>query len=107
MLYYYKTMGVISITQHLMWTIFVDSDEEKKDEYLGSRISSKSFLEIMEEAIKTFMNFLKADRENHFRLFTRLFRIKNPRTTTIDPTHLVLLKKVNHKVRTSICQKLL
>ncbi|KAI3809755.1 hypothetical protein L1987_19355 [Smallanthus sonchifolius] len=41
-----------------------DSEEEKKDEYLGSRIPSLSFLKIMEEAIKTFMNFLRADKEN-------------------------------------------
>lgn len=73
-----------------------DSDDEKKDEYLGSRISSDSFLVIMEEAIKTFMNFLKADKENHFHIFTDLFRIKNPRTS-VDPTLLLLLKKVNHK----------
>ncbi|XP_071703198.1 uncharacterized protein [Rutidosis leptorrhynchoides] len=73
-----------------------DSDEEKKDEYLGSRISSESFLVIMEEAIKTFMNFLKADKENHFQIFTHLFRTKNSRTS-VDPTVLLLLKKVNHK----------
>ncbi|KAL4573508.1 hypothetical protein LXL04_020317 [Taraxacum kok-saghyz] len=73
-----------------------DSDEEKKDDYLGSRISSDSFLVIMEEAIKTFMNFLKADKENHFQIFTHLFRSKNPRTS-VDPTILLLLKKVNHK----------
>lgn len=73
-----------------------DSDEEKKDEYLGSRISSESFLVIMEEAIRTFMNFLKADKENHFQIFSHLFRNKNPRTS-VDPTVLLLLKKVNHK----------
>ncbi|KAI3515786.1 hypothetical protein L1887_14690 [Cichorium endivia] len=73
-----------------------DSDEEKKDEYLGSRISSDSFLVIMEEAIKTFMSFLKADKENHFQIFAQLFGIKNPRTS-VDPTILMLLKKVNHK----------
>nr|XP_043609059.1 uncharacterized protein LOC122580976 [Erigeron canadensis] len=73
-----------------------DSDEEKKDEYLGSRISSESFLVIMEEAIKTFMSFLKADKENHFHIFRHIFRVKNPRTS-VDPTVLLLLKKVNHK----------
>ncbi|KAJ9550395.1 hypothetical protein OSB04_014440 [Centaurea solstitialis] len=73
-----------------------DSEDEKKDEYLGSRISSDSFLVIMEESIRTFMNFLKADKENHFHIFTDLFRIKNPRTS-VDPTLLLLLKKVNHK----------
>lgn len=51
----------------------------------------------MEEAIKTFMSFLKADKENRFQIFARLFSIKNPRTT-VDPTVLLLLKKVNHKV---------
>ncbi|XP_076920124.1 uncharacterized protein LOC143581171 [Bidens hawaiensis] len=73
-----------------------DSEEEKKDEYLGSRISSLAFLIIMEEAIKTFMNFLKADKENHFQILANIFRIKNPRVS-VDQTLLVLLKKVNHK----------
>ncbi|KAK4350017.1 hypothetical protein RND71_029330 [Anisodus tanguticus] len=43
---------------------FTNSDEEKGQENLCSRISSDSFLRIMEEAIKTFMYFLKADKEN-------------------------------------------
>ncbi|GJY14235.1 putative ribosomal protein L34Ae [Tanacetum coccineum] len=77
-----------------------DSDDEKKDEYLGSRISSESFLVIMDESIKTFMNFLRADKENHFHKFTaHFFPIKNPKTS-VDPTHILLLKKLNHKVRT-------
>ncbi|PWA42562.1 hypothetical protein CTI12_AA543480 [Artemisia annua] len=74
-----------------------DSDDEKKDEYLGSRISSESFLVIMDESIKTFMNFLRADKESHFHKFTaHFFPIKNPRTS-VDPTHILLLKKINHK----------
>ncbi|GJW18224.1 ribosomal protein L34Ae protein [Tanacetum coccineum] len=74
-----------------------DSDDEKKDEYLGSRISSESFLVIMDESIKTFMNFLRADKENHFHKFTaHFFPIKNPKTS-VDPTHILLLKKLNHK----------
>ncbi|KAL8205260.1 hypothetical protein R6Q57_008811 [Mikania cordata] len=73
-----------------------DSEEGKKDEYLGSRISSLSFLIIMEEAIKTFMNFLRADKENQLQIFANFFRIKNPRVL-VDQSHLLLLKKVNHK----------
>ncbi|KAF5758789.1 putative ribosomal protein L34Ae [Helianthus annuus] len=73
-----------------------DSEEEKKDEYLGSRISSLSFLIIMEEAIKTFMNFLRADKENQFQILAKIFRIKNPRIS-VDPILLLMLKKVNHK----------
>ncbi|XP_076919282.1 uncharacterized protein LOC143580027, partial [Bidens hawaiensis] len=73
-----------------------DSEEEKKDDYFGSRILSSSFLKIMEEAIKTFMNFLKADKENHFQILANIFRIKNPRIS-VDQTLLLLLKKVNHK----------
>ncbi|KVI04501.1 Protein of unknown function DUF1666 [Cynara cardunculus var. scolymus] len=74
-----------------------DSDDEKKDEYLGSRISSDSFLVIMEEAIKTFMNFLRVDKENHFHIFTDLFRIKNPRTS-VDPTLLQISQEEVYKL---------
>ncbi|KAK1439826.1 hypothetical protein QVD17_05648 [Tagetes erecta] len=71
-------------------------EEEKKDEYLGSRILSSSFLIIMEEAIKTFMNFLRADKENHFQILTKLFKINNPRIS-VDQNLLIILKKLNRK----------
>ncbi|XP_016456095.1 uncharacterized protein LOC107780088 [Nicotiana tabacum] len=78
-----------------------DSDEEKGQENFCSRISSNSFLRIMEEAIRTFMNFLKADKKNRCQvLVAALFR-KNKRGSA-DPTLLLLLKKVNKKKKSRV-----
>uniref|UniRef100_A0A6N2KCV2 Ribosomal protein L34Ae n=1 Tax=Salix viminalis TaxID=40686 RepID=A0A6N2KCV2_SALVM len=38
-------------------------DDQRDDANFGSRISSAAFLMIMEDGIRTFMNFLKADKE--------------------------------------------
>ncbi|XP_059306650.1 uncharacterized protein LOC132058104 [Lycium ferocissimum] len=75
-----------------------DSDEEKGQENLCSRISSDSFLRIMEEAIRTFMHFLKADKENPCQVLMTAFFKRNKRGSA-DPTLLLLLKKVNKKAR--------
>ncbi|KAL3512248.1 hypothetical protein ACH5RR_024965 [Cinchona calisaya] len=74
---------------------YQDSDEEKREEGLGSRISSDSFLLIMEESIRTFMNFLKADKESRCQILAAFFRRK--RRGSVDATLLLLLKKVNKK----------
>lgn len=50
--------------------------------------------------MRTFMNFLKADKENHCRIIAAFFR-KNRRGSA-DPTLLLLLKKVNKKVNIPI-----
>ncbi|XP_027125039.1 uncharacterized protein LOC113768612 [Coffea eugenioides] len=72
-----------------------DSEEEKKDEGSGARISSDSFLIIMEESIRTFMNFLKADKESRCQVLAAFFR--RNRRGSADATLLLLLKKVNKK----------
>ncbi|XP_059642783.1 uncharacterized protein LOC132284675 [Cornus florida] len=72
-----------------------DSVDEQKEGF-HSRISSASFLLIMEEAIRTFMNFLKADRENHCQILLAAF-FKRNRRGSVDPALLLLLKKVNNK----------
>ncbi|GMQ11279.1 hypothetical protein CsSME_00053970 [Camellia sinensis var. sinensis] len=72
-----------------------DSNDEEKEEGLGTRISSDSFLQIMEEAIRTFMNFLKADKETHCQILAAFF--KRNRRGSADPTRLLLLKKLNKK----------
>lgn len=72
-----------------------DSNDEEKEEGLGTRISSDSFLQIMEEAIGTFMNFLKADKETHCQILAAFF--KRNRRGSADPTRLRLLKKLNKK----------
>ncbi|XP_055827202.1 uncharacterized protein LOC129895503 isoform X2 [Solanum dulcamara] len=76
-------------------------DEEKGQEELWSRISSDSFLGIMEEAIRTFMKFLKADKENPCQLLMTAFFRRNKRAST-DPTLLLLLKKVNKKKKSRV-----
>lgn len=83
--------------------LFIETDSEdpaeKKDERISSRISSDSFVSIIEEAITTFMDFLKADKENRCQIIAAFFRRRN-RRASVDPTLLLLLKKVNKKVST-------
>ncbi|KAK4735925.1 hypothetical protein R3W88_010186 [Solanum pinnatisectum] len=76
-------------------------DEEKGQEELWSRVSSDSFLGIMEEAIRTFMRFLKADKENPCQLLMTAFFRRNKSAST-DPTLLLLLKKVNKKKKSRV-----
>ncbi|KAK1387961.1 Checkpoint serine/threonine-protein kinase BUB1 [Heracleum sosnowskyi] len=74
-----------------------DSDEDKRDDYLGSRISSSAFLQIMEEAITTFMDFLKADKTSPCQIIMSAFFKRNRRRGPVDPTLILLQKKVNKK----------
>ena len=73
---------------------FEDSDEEQKED--GSRISSHSFQIIMEEGIRTYMNFLKADKEKPSQIIASFFKRKNK--GSLDPNLLQLMNKVNQKV---------
>ncbi|TMW97033.1 hypothetical protein EJD97_006345 [Solanum chilense] len=79
-----------------------DSVEEDKgeDEDYCSRISSESFHEIMKEAIRTFMNFLKADKENRYQIlmaaFFRRKRRGSPHAT------IFLLNKQNKKKKSKV-----
>ncbi|XP_059454400.1 uncharacterized protein LOC132184691 [Corylus avellana] len=72
-----------------------DSEDDEKEFDFGSRISSPEFLMIMEEGIRTFMHFLKADREKPCQLISAFFR--RGRRGSVDPTLLQLMKKVNKK----------
>ncbi|XP_021739095.1 uncharacterized protein LOC110705517 isoform X2 [Chenopodium quinoa] len=69
--------------------------EGDEKELNGGRIASTLFLEILEDSIQTFMNFLKADRENHCQVITSFFKVR-PRGS-IDPTVLKVFKKCNKK----------
>ncbi|KNA17945.1 hypothetical protein SOVF_075130 isoform B [Spinacia oleracea] len=69
--------------------------EGEEKELVGGRIASALFLQILEDSIQTFMNFLKADRENHCQVITALFKLR-PRGS-IDPTVLNVFKKCNKK----------
>ena len=75
---------------------FKDSEDDQKDESLKSRISSDEFLNILEDGIRTFMNFLKGDREKTCKIIAALF--KRNRKGLVDPTLLHLMKKANQKV---------
>jgi hypothetical protein len=51
---------------------------------------------IMEDGIRTFMYFLKADKAKPCQIISAFFR--RSRRTSVDPTLLHLMKKVNKKV---------
>ncbi|KAI5441745.1 hypothetical protein KIW84_010985 [Lathyrus oleraceus] len=73
-----------------------DSDDDQKEKVgFNSKISSASFLVIMEDGIRTFMSFLKADKEKTCQIIASYFR--RNRKTLIDPTLIRLMKKVNQK----------
>ncbi|XP_061344932.1 uncharacterized protein LOC133290826 [Gastrolobium bilobum] len=72
-----------------------ESEEGQKDGDFHRNISSASFLKIMEDGIRTFMNFLKTDKEKPCQILAAYFR-RNQRGT-VDPTLLQLMKKVNQK----------
>lgn len=77
-----------------------EEEEEKEDENeegFRSRISSASFLMIMEECIRTFMNFLQADKEKPCQKIIKAFFGRSKRGP-VDPTLVHLMKKVNTKV---------
>lgn len=78
-----------------------DSEEDKGQEDYCSRISSDSFLQIMKEAIRTFMNFLKADKENRCKILMAAF-LRRKRRGSADATLLLLLKKVNKKKKSKV-----
>ncbi|XP_015882966.3 uncharacterized protein LOC107418785 isoform X1 [Ziziphus jujuba] len=70
-------------------------EDDQKEGGLGGRISSAAFVTIMEDCIRTFMNFLKADKENPCQVLKNLFKRK--RRGSVDPTLINLMKKVNQK----------
>ncbi|KAH0708988.1 hypothetical protein KY284_010415 [Solanum tuberosum] len=75
-----------------------DSEEDKgAEEDYCSRISSESFHEIMKEAIRTFMNFLKADKENRYQILMAAF-LRRKRRGSPHAT-IFLLNKQNKKAK--------
>ncbi|XP_040996446.1 uncharacterized protein LOC121242604 [Juglans microcarpa x Juglans regia] len=77
-----------------------DSEENKMQHGFGSRISSRAFLMIMEDGIRTFMNFLKADKKKPCQIISAFF--SRNRRGSVDPTLLHLIKKVNKKKKTKL-----
>lgn len=81
------------------WDGYKKEDEEGEhcSSSSSSRISSESFVRIMEGGMRTFMSFLKTDKKDkQCRIITALFR--KTRRASADHTLLQLLKKVNKKV---------
>lgn len=76
--------------------------EHIEEGFAGSRISSASFLKILEDGIRTFMNFLKADRENCCKVLIQSFFNKKRSSSSVDPTLISLYKKVNKKKRAKL-----
>uniref|UniRef100_A0ACD5TQA7 Uncharacterized protein n=1 Tax=Avena sativa TaxID=4498 RepID=A0ACD5TQA7_AVESA len=66
-------------------------EEDEKDDL----ISAVQFLHILEESIRTFMAFLRADKRSHYQMFREMVR---RRTSAADQTIVIALKKANkHK----------
>lgn len=87
-----------------MFVNYMDIDYEEEEEKIEeeeegfkSRITSASFLMIMEECIRTFMNFLKADKEKPCQRIIKAF-FGRAKRGSVDPTLVHLMKKVNTKV---------
>ncbi|XP_012574739.1 uncharacterized protein [Cicer arietinum] len=75
-------------------------EDGQKDSDFDTKISSASFLKIMEGGIRTFMNFLKTDKKKSCQILKYYF--KRNRRGMVDPTLLNLMKKVNQKKRMKI-----
>jgi hypothetical protein len=70
--------------------VHADEDDEKDD-----LISAVQFLLILEESIRTFMAFLRADKRSHYEMFREMVK---RRVSAVDQTLVVTLKKANKKV---------
>lgn len=67
-----------------------DEDDEKDD-----LISAVQFLLILEESIRTFMTFLRADKRSHYEMFREMVK---RRSSAVDQTLVITLKKANKRV---------
>lgn len=74
----------------LIFENIADEEDEKDD-----LISAVQFLYILEESIRTFMAFLRADKRSHYQMFREMVK---RRTSSMDQTLVITLKKVNKKV---------
>ncbi|CAL9110544.1 unnamed protein product [Musa textilis] len=73
--------------------------DTEADEGKEEVISSTEFLAILEDAIRTFMNFLKADGANPCQTLKAFFKTK---PSSVDPNLLRLLKRSNKKNKTRL-----
>ncbi|KAF0918424.1 hypothetical protein E2562_023571 [Oryza meyeriana var. granulata] len=73
---------------------FRDEEDEKDD-----LISAVQFLYILEESIRTFMAFLRADKRSHYQMFREMVK---RRTSSIDQSLVITLKKANKKKKSRL-----
>lgn len=66
-------------------------EEDEKDDL----ISAVQFLHILEESIRTFMTFLRADKRSHYQMFREMVR---RRTSAGDQSIVITLKRTNKTV---------
>ncbi|VFQ78007.1 unnamed protein product [Cuscuta campestris] len=78
-------------------------EEEKREEGLCWRIPSDSFIQIMEESIRTFMDFMRADKDSHCgekKILSSFFKKSTSPSCPLDPILLLgLHKDINKKKR--------
>jgi len=67
-----------------------DEEDEKDD-----LISAVQFLLILEESIRTFMAFLRADKRSHYEMFREMVK---RRSSGVVQTLVITLKKANKRV---------
>ncbi|KAF9588592.1 hypothetical protein IFM89_013444 [Coptis chinensis] len=79
----------------------VDIENDQAEEAWTTKISSVRFIARMEDGIRIFMKFLKADKEKNYQIFKTFIR-RNKRTCIVDPTLHHLLKKANKKKKKKI-----
>ncbi|KAJ1282793.1 hypothetical protein BS78_03G079100 [Paspalum vaginatum] len=73
---------------------FRDEDDEKDD-----LISAVQFLIILEESIRTFMAFLRADKRSHYEMFREMVK---RRSSAVDQTLVFTLKKANKRKKSRL-----
>ncbi|KAI3938316.1 hypothetical protein MKW98_015215 [Papaver atlanticum] len=79
---------------------FREEDNNKKAGFANMTVSSIKFSRVMEDAIRTFMKFLKEDKEKPCDIFKAFFK-RNTRQT-VDPTYLHLMRKSNKRKKMRI-----
>jgi hypothetical protein len=77
-----------------VFPVCVDADEDDEKDDL---ISAVQFLLILEESIRTFMAFLRADKRSRYEMFREMVK-KRRASAAVDQTLVVTLKKANKKV---------
>ncbi|KAL6627511.1 hypothetical protein ACP70R_031237 [Stipagrostis hirtigluma subsp. patula] len=73
---------------------FREEDDEKDD-----LISAVQFLMILEESIRTFMTFLRADKRSHYEMFKEMVK---RRSSAVDQSLVITLKKANKKKKSRL-----